>query len=56
MADTDRLITFTPSSYPSIPGGETRYLVDADRRIAQSLASITECLKRLEARMVAHGI
>jgi hypothetical protein len=53
MADTDDLRPFHPPPFPSIPGGETRYFVEADRRISQSINSIIECLKKLETRIEA---
>jgi hypothetical protein len=53
MADTDDLRSFDPGGYPSIKGGEVRYFVENDRKIAQSLKTIIECLKKLEARIEA---
>jgi hypothetical protein len=53
MPDSDDLKPFAPSSFPSIPGGETRYFVEQDRAIAQSIKTIIEVMKRLEARIEA---
>lgn len=53
MADTDDLRPFQPPPYPTIPGGETRYFVEADKRISQSIKTIIEVLKKLEVRIEA---
>lgn len=56
MADSDRLVPFRVFSPPTIPGGETKYFTEADKRIENSLRSAQDVIRLLEARLVAGGL
>lgn len=55
MADTDVLRAFVPAPYPTIedPDGIKRYFASQDKKIAQTLTTVIEVLKKLEARIEA---
>lgn len=53
MAATDVLQPYTPRQYPSIPGGEVRFLTEELRRLSTSVARLIEVLKLLEPRIEA---
>ena len=56
MADTDSLRLYKAAEPPTIPGGEQRYLAGELQRISQSIGSLVQAMKKIEARMNAHGI
>jgi hypothetical protein len=56
MADTDRLRDYRVGDNPTLPGSDKRYLQDELRRISDAIGIVVEVMKKLEARMVAHGI
>jgi hypothetical protein len=52
MADTDRLRSYRRSKPPTLPD-EGRYVAEELKRIEQTIGTIVEVLKALEARIVA---
>jgi hypothetical protein len=56
MADTDVLRPYKVGDPPSLPDGDRRYLANELMRLSQAIGLITEVMKKLEARMVSHGI
>lgn len=53
MADTDALTPYVPKAYPTIPGGEARYIMDELRKMQHSVAKLISVMAALEARIVA---
>lgn len=56
MADTDSLRPYKVGDPPTLPDGDQRYLAAELQRISQSVGSIIQTMKKLEARMTAHGV
>ena len=56
MADTDRLRTYKVGEVPSLPGSDKRYLADELKRVSETINLLVETMKKLEARMAAHGV
>lgn len=55
MADTDSIRPYRASDDPTLPDNG-RYLSQELQRIQNSIAQIVVVMKKLEARMAAHGI
>lgn len=55
MADTDALKPYKYADAPAL-GGDKLYLAQQLQQISQSVALIIQVMKKLEARMTAHGI
>jgi hypothetical protein len=56
LADTDALRGYRRGDAPSLPESDKQYLSDQLDAIAKALAQFVVVMKKLEARMVAHGI
>lgn len=56
MADTDALRPYKRGDAPTFPDSDRRYLQDELRRVQESIGIMTEVMKKLEARMTAHGV
>ena len=56
MADTDKLRTYKVGEVPSLPGSDKRYLADELKRVSETINLLVETMKKLEARMAAHGV
>jgi hypothetical protein len=55
MADSDVLRNYKPQDYPQLPGSQDRYVVAELRRIAEAIAQINSVVKKIDARLTAHG-
>jgi hypothetical protein len=55
MADTDKLRSYKRATPPALPDNG-RYIAEQLRQIEDTLVTVAEVLKALEARLVAHGI
>ena len=56
MADTDVLRPYKVGDVPTLPGGDRLYLAAELKRISEAIGLLTQTMKKLEARMTAHGI
>lgn len=56
MADTDALRNYTVGDPPTLPNGDKLYLSAQLKLISIALNLIIQVMKKLEARMAAHGI
>jgi hypothetical protein len=56
MADTDVLRPYKVGDVPALPDGDKLYLAQELKRISQAIGLLVQTMKKLEARMVAHGI
>jgi hypothetical protein len=56
MADTDVLKQYRVGDAPTLPGSEKPYLTEQLRQISQGLNLAVAVLKKLEARLAAHGV
>jgi hypothetical protein len=56
MADTDALKNYVVGDAPSLPGSDKLYLQAQLKLIQTALNLIVQVMKKLEARMTAHGI
>jgi len=54
--DTNNLVQYTPASYPSIEGGEQRFITNELNKIAAAVANIVAVCKLMEARMNTNGL
>lgn len=56
MAFTTPVQDYVRSPQPVLPESQARYLQEELRKLEQTLKSVTEALKQLDARLTAHGI
>lgn len=57
MADsTKNLRPYQPRTYPTIAGGEAKFISEELKRIADTQMQIATALKAIDARMQAAGI
>lgn len=57
MADSDSLRRYQADrSYPTIPGGEGKFTTEELRRIATAINALVDVVKKIDARLIAHGI
>jgi hypothetical protein len=54
--DTKALQAYNPGPYPTIPGGDAKYLNDQLSSISKSLTTLVAVVKLLEARMNTNGL
>lgn len=55
MAQSDVLRPYSPSSQPTIDGGDQKYLEQELRKISQAITLLSQVVKQIDARLIAHG-
>jgi hypothetical protein len=55
MAQSDVLRPYSPSSQPTIDGGDQKYLEQELRKISQAISLLSQVVKQIDARLIAHG-
>ena len=56
MSFTTPLQDYARSPQPALPESQTRYIQEELRKLEQTLKTVTEALKQLDARLTAHGM
>lgn len=56
MADTDVLKNYRVGDAPTLPNSDKLYLSEQLKQISITINLLVQVAKKLEARMVAHGI
>lgn len=54
--DADKLLVYTPKSYPTIDGGEQRFITSELTKLKNSIAQLVAVVRALEARMNTNGL
>jgi hypothetical protein len=56
MADADALRSYRRGPSPTLDGGDREYFIRELESIERSFTTVIAVIKKLEARLVAHGI
>jgi hypothetical protein len=56
MADTDVLRAYKVGDVPTLPDSDKRYLAEELKRVSQAIGLLVQTMKKLDARLIAHGI
>lgn len=54
--DTDGLLTYQQNRYPTLPGGEAKYLTDELAKVAKAINKAVEVMKLIEKRLNDAGV
>lgn len=55
MADSDVLKKYTERPYPTIEGGEAKYLIEELKKLSVATNLLVDVVKKLDAKQIAHG-
>jgi hypothetical protein len=55
LADSDVLRAYRTGDAPSLPDSDKRYLADELKRVSEAIGLLVQVMKKLDARMIAHG-
>jgi hypothetical protein len=54
--EAQKLLVYTPKSYPSIDGGEQRFITSELTKLQNSIAQLVTVVRALEERMNTNGL
>jgi hypothetical protein len=54
--ESKKLLAYTPKSYPSIDGGEQRFITGELTKLQNSIAQLIAVVSSLETRMNTNGL
>lgn len=54
--DTAKLLAYTPKAYPTLDGGEERFISDELSKVQNAIGKLVQVVKLLEARMNTNGL